>query len=337
MSWSTSASVVSFAVCVLLAGCQTPRGEGASGAKLTRAEQSESTVAGESERRGSESVARGSGRAPAMIDGQPVDFETLWPLLAEAQGGEALREIALDRRLAVELERRSIRIGDKEIAAEQALLLESLSGDPQAAARLVVELRRRDGLGPVRFAALVRRNAGLRAVIQDQVTLSPEAIDVAYDVQAGPKRQVRLIAVPTLVEADSVLTQLRGGASFSDLAVDRSTDSSASRGGLLEPFSRHDPSYPESVRVAAFSLTPGGLSAPVLLPQGYVVMTLVREVPASSESLAALRPRLERGVRNTQERLLMDQLSQRLLRESRITVFDESLNSSWTAGGANAP
>ncbi len=264
-----------------------------------------------------------------MVDGQPIDFETLWPVLAEAHGGDALREIALDRRLTVELERRGMRIGEKEIAAEQSRLLESLSGDPQSAARLVVELRRRDGLGPVRFAALVRRNAALRALIQEQVTLSPEALDVAYDVQAGPRRQVRLIAAPTLVEADSALAQLRGGANFSDLAVAQSTDSSASRGGLLEPFSRHDPSYPESVRGAAFSLPAGGLSAPVLLPQGYVVMLLVREIPASSESLQSMRPRLERGVRNTQERLLMDQLSQRLLRESRITAFDESLNSSW--------
>ncbi len=292
-------------------------------------------------RRDSSAVADGeSVRAAAMVDGEPIDRNEVWASLAESAGAEALREVVLDRGLRRELERRSLSVGAAQTEAERSFLLESLATDPQTAARYVVELRRREGLGPTRFASLLWRNAAMRLLVRESATVSPEAVLTAYDMAAGPKRQVRLIAVSTLADADQILLLIRNGSSFADLAVNRSNDSSAVRGGLLEPFSRRDPSYPESLRVATFALAPGGVSEPILLPQGYVVLSLVREIPATGETLEAMRPRLELAVRQTQERLLMDQFAQRLLRESRVTVFDDALNSSWnaaqSAGGANA-
>ena len=264
-----------------------------------------------------------------MIDGSPVAAATLWAPLAEVGGADVLREAALDHAVAIEARKLGVQVGDVQVEAERTLLLDSLSSQRETALRLLDELRRRDGLGPVRFASLLRRNATMRAMVRDQVQITDEALAMAGDMAAGPRRQVRIMALATLGDADRAAAAVRGGASFIDVAVERSVDQSAARGGLLEPVSRRDPTYPESLRATIFALQPGQVSSPVLLPQGYVICTLVREVPASGQTVESMRPQLERSVRLSQERLLMDQLARRLLRETRVTVFDDSLNWSW--------
>lgn len=271
-------------------------------------------------------------RPPVMVDGAPIPFAELWPLVAEAGGADAVREAVIDRQIEIELSRRGFAVSDAEVDAERTLLLESLSPDGDNAARLVEALRRRDGLGPARYAALLRRNAALRALVRDQTAPNEQSVAIAYDLTAGPKRQARIIAASSLGGAESAAARVRGGANFADVAIELSTDSSAARGGLLEPFARQDPSYPESLRAAVFALKPGEVSAPTLLPQGYVVATLVREIPATGESLEALRPKLERAVTLTQQRMLMDQLARRMLRDARVTVFDDGLNWAWAEG-----
>lgn len=268
-------------------------------------------------------------RTPAMIDGQALNFDELWPLLAESGGDEALREAVLDRLVAIELNSRGLTIGKAEIDTERALLIESLSADGPTAARLLEELRDRDRLGPARFEALLRRNAAMRRLVQQDVAVTEEGMLVAHDMLSGPARQVRILAAPSLVEAERAIARVRGGASFADVAVETSNDASASRGGLLDFFTRRDPSYPEPLRSAVFALSPGELSSPILLPQGYVVAMLVRERPGTGTSAAAMTTQLERAVRLTQERILMDQLARRLMSSARITVFDESLNWAW--------
>lgn len=269
--------------------------------------------------------------APAMIDGVPVAAQELWPIMAEMSGAEVLREAALDRSIAVELQKRRLTVTDADADAERSLLLESLAPDRDAAARLLEALRRRDRLGPARFTALLKRNAALRAMVRDQVQITDEAMRTAWDMVAGPRRQIRIMALPSLVDAERAAAGVRAGQSFADVAVERSVDQSAARGGLLEPFARSDPSYPESLRATAFSLQLGQVSSPVLLSQGYVICLLVRELPGSGQSLDSLRAQLEQSVRLSQERLLMDQLARRLLRESRVTVFDDHLNWGWQA------
>ena len=79
--------------------------------------------------------------------------------------------------LALELTRRSIVPDAAAVAQEKTILLEALDpSNPQRAAEFLKEIRRREGLGPVRFAALLRRNAGLRAMIQEEIQINEEAI-----------------------------------------------------------------------------------------------------------------------------------------------------------------
>ena len=269
-------------------------------------------------------------RPAALINGKALDWAVLRPILNDAAGAQALQEAILDRQIDEALASRGIVITPDDVAAERKALLESLSADANVSIRLLDELRERQNLGTLRFDDLMRRNAGLRALVRDQVKVNDAAVEAMYDVVHGPKRQARLMTLADLSSAQGAINLVNSGVSFSDVAVEMSTDISAARGGLLEPIARSDPSYPEAIRAALWSLNVGEMSSPILLEKGYAVVLLVKRLAPGTVSQSDARPTMERLVRTSQERLLMDQLARRMLAESSITIFDEQLNEAWS-------
>jgi hypothetical protein len=270
-------------------------------------------------------------RPAALVEGRIVDWGELQPLLNEAAGGAVLAEVVLDLMLARELDDAGMLITAADVDAERALFYETMSEDPDVAARLARQGRARQGLGPTRLDRLLRRNAALRALVRDQVEINDEAVRRMYDIVHGPKRQARLIIAPTLNDAQAAINRVNAGELFADVAVEVSTDTSAARGGLLEPISRADASYPQVMREALWALVPGELSRPVFLSDRYAVLSLVRVVDGDDADFHAVRPDLERMVRLNQERILMDDLARQLVAEASITIIDEEVKWSWDA------
>ncbi len=269
-------------------------------------------------------------RPAALVNGRVVQWGELRPLLNEAAGAMVLQEVILDRVAAETLVRRGLQIADQDVEAERRMFLDTLSEDADLAVRLADEVRARQGLGPQRFQRLMRRNAMLRALVRGDVRLNQSAIQRMYQMVHGPKRQARLMILPGLAEAQAAIDRLGRGESFGDVAVQVSTDSSAARGGLLEPISRADLSYPEALRQALWSLESGEISSPVLLDHGYAVLTLVREIQGDGADPAQVRPELERLARLHHERLLMDQLARQMLFQASVTIFDKALQDNWS-------
>lgn len=268
-------------------------------------------------------------RPAALVQGKVMEWGELRPQLSEAAGGVVLREAVIDRLLAAELAARGIALRPDDVERERSLFFESLNPDADVSARLARELRARQGLGRVRFEALLRRNAGLRALVRDNVEVSEESLLRTHEVLHGPRRQARLMTLPALPEAQSAIGRVTSGELFGEVAVEVSTDSSAARGGLLEAVSRGDPSYPEALREAIWALDPGAISPPILLGDQYAVVMLVREIEGDGVTLEQARHDLERHVRLTQERILMEQAARRLLAQATVTIIDDSLKESW--------
>jgi parvulin-like peptidyl-prolyl isomerase len=264
-----------------------------------------------------------------MLDGRSVTWGELRPILSDLAGAEALREYILDQKVTRAAQEAGITISADDIAGERKIVLESLSDDPNTAIRLLDELRARQNLGAARFQAQLRRNAALRALVKPSVKVTDDAIRSMHDVMHGAKRQARLMLLPDLSTAQSAINLVNSGVSFADVAVEMSNDSSAARGGLLEPISQNDPNYPESLRQTIFSLNTGQMSGPVLVNDKYAVLLLVKRIAADGVTMEDARPTLDRLVRVNQERMLMDQLARRLTLDSTVTVFDEELNESW--------
>ena len=142
-----------------------------------------------------------SGRPLAYVAGEAVTLGDLGPSLLEAAGGTVIAERVLDRLLVQRLESRGLTVTDDDLAAEEVIVRRGLSDDEDTAARLLADLRQGRGLGPTRFAALLRRNAGLRKLVAEQVTVSEPAVRQAYRLQHGPAARVRLIVARSLLDA----------------------------------------------------------------------------------------------------------------------------------------
>jgi len=279
-------------------------------------------------------TTRREGDPPAVIAGTVVPWSSLQPLLAEAAGAQILEEVTLDRALADEARRRGVALADEQIRAEEDTLLRTLreSGaalDDAGGRQVLEDLRRRRGLGPVRYQRLLRRTALLRALVQDRVDLTEEAIRRAFELRHGARYRVRLITVDSAPAADAALARLSRGESFAEVAARVSTDASASRGGLLEPISAADLSYPSALREALPDLQPNKVAGPIALERSVALVRLEETLPADDVAFEEVRDAVEREARIAQERTLMSDLADRLLAASGVTPLDPSLAWSW--------
>ena len=145
------------------------------------------------------------------MDGKRIGWDEIQPLLAEAAGGEVVQEVALDYLLESELARRRLSVSERDIAAERELLAQAVVREAQAstadAERLLESVRRSRGLGELRFAALLRRNAGMRKIVAPDVGVSEEELRQAYEIRHGERFRVRVI----LVSSQSEAARLREG------------------------------------------------------------------------------------------------------------------------------
>ena len=268
----------------------------------------------------------------AVIDGQTRGFDALRAPLVELGGQTALRDANLDQRLKARLKRDGITIGAEEIERERALLLQTLvtksdgsAGDNDRAVELLGQIRLKQGLGATRFDALLARNAGLRALVASAVKLDDDGMANTHDMLHGAKRNARLAVLSSLADAERFARDAQT-ADFTALAVERSLDESAVRGGLLAPISRRDPSYPEPLRAALFATAVGAISTPMLDGARFYVVRVESETAADAISPAQSREYCERMLRISRERLLMDALARELASLEGVTIFDRAFD-----------
>lgn len=211
-------------------------------------------------------------------------------MLSEAAGGVVVEELVLERALEVAMQGEGLNLSPAMIDAERALLAESLASaagvTPSEGERLIEQVRRNRGLGPVRFEKLLRRNAMLRVLVRAGVdsrgagagggsgiaNITEEDITRAYAIKHGPRVQARLILVRSMDLAVRTLERVRpraagaegvagaGGEPFGEVASEVSIDPSSQAGGRLALVSIADPTYPEAVRRAFETLQPGEIS-----------------------------------------------------------------------------
>jgi parvulin-like peptidyl-prolyl isomerase len=265
----------------------------------------------------------------ALVDGNAIEWRALRTPIVEAAGAVVLRDAVLDARLARRLAAEGRTVTAEMVERERELLLETLDADRERALDLLAGLTARQGLGPVRFEALLRRNAGLRAIVAQSVQLDQAGLDSMYDLRHGPKRVARVAVLASLAEAERFRADLAAGGragDFARLAVERSLDESAARGGLLAPIARRDPSYPETLRAAIYATAVGAVSEPALDGARFFVVEVLEERAGDGTDPTAARAECERYLRLSRERLLMDALARELSSLEGVTVFDRAFD-----------
>ena len=264
-------------------------------------------------------------RPIALVDRERITIAEIEPQLLEAVGGRIVRERVLDARLARTAAREGIEMDADDLQRERNLLTATLAEDPDRAERLLDELRRNRGLGPIRFEALLRRTALLRRLVAEEVEITDAALEGAHDLAHGPRRVTRIVVVEDLRAASEVRRRLDAGTPFATVAVERSLDASADRGGLLAPVSRLDPSWPIAFRHAVFDAEIGRVSEPVGIDGRTLLVLVEEERPGTGVTLDDGREPAEAAARLAIERLLMDRLARRMVPADAIDPIDPSL------------
>lgn len=327
--------LLGFAALVPLVSCSN---SGPIESRVTRGLDRTDRFLAEQPRPGGEpAVRRVESRPVALVDGAALSWDDVRDSLAEAAGGAVLEEFILARALEAECAARNITITEADLGRERRLALDFLStggaSTTEDAERLLARIRAARGLGDKRFAGLVRRNAMMRALVAGDVSITPAAIDQAYQLRFGERTRARLMILGSSVELARATERLNAGEPFSTVAAEMSSDPSAERGGLIEPISQADESYPVGIRKAAQETAPGSVSRPVLLDGRYALVMVESKIPASEPpgggGRDAARAELERDVRLRQERLLMNTLARRLLAGTEVQVLDRSAEWSW--------
>lgn len=278
------------------------------------------------------------GRA-AIIAGKPLQVAELDAALMEAAGGLVLEEAVLDAAIAGRLALAGVQVLPADIERERLSLVESLrdeagASDEQAGV-LLEGVRRSRGLGPVRFEALLRRNAGLRALVGELPP--PEAADVkrAMAIEFGPRCRARVLTVESPAEANTIRLRLSQvekpehlAVLFAGEAAAHSTDSARNAGGLLVNVSPDEPGVSGALRPALQTLEPGRVSEVLGVERGYSLV-LVESRTQGREPTAAERTKVEAKLRQRMARVAMDRLAREMLDEAKPIILDASLRWSW--------
>lgn len=270
-------------------------------------------------------------RPVAIVDGRRITLADLESALLERAGAEVLREQALDRAVAREAAQQGLTIDDEAVRRERTIVLANLSDDADRAERLLADLRAERGLGPTRFASLLRRTATLRALVAEDVALEEALIESAWDASHGARRVSRVVAVEDLRAAETARRRIEAGEPFGLVAAETSVDPSAVRGGRLPAVSRLDPAWPEAFRTVLFDLEPGRLSQPVGVDGRFLIVEVVETIPPSGVDFETGREAATATARLAVESLLMERLARRLVPDAFIDPLHPALR--WSVVG----
>ena len=147
-----------------------------------------------------------------------------------------------------------------------------------------------------------RQTIVINALVRDFVsknTISDADIKAEYDrykTEAGDKEyHVRHILTATEAEANDVITKLKGGAKFEDLAKTSKDTGSAANGGDLDWASPS--SFPPAFSAAFVALQKGGVTdKPVQTPNGFHVIKVDDIRPAKLPTLEEVKPQVSEAL-----------------------------------------
>jgi len=169
---------------------------------------------------------------------------------------------------------------------------------------------------------------------KSQSIVSPVKIEKFYSENQerfyqGDSIHLRLIRLTQLADengavleqtADNIITQLKAGASFEDLATQYSQDTRKKQGGDWGWINRED-LKPELADIA-FSLDKGGFSDPIRTEKDIFILYVEDKREAGVQSLTEVRDQIERLLISQMARDAQERYLERLRREGYVRYFN---------------
>lgn len=275
------------------------------------------------------------GDAVVLVNGHPISRRALVDTLMESHGLQIMQQLIVLELAKQETRARGLRVSAGEIDREFASALREIAPEVNATGAILTDDEKRQaldyllqekGLSLTEFMLAMERNAHLRKIVEADLQIDEATLREEFARIHGEKAEVRSIqldSVDALHEASNLLGK---GIPFAEVARRVSQDrESASRGGLIEPFSFRDENVAPILREAVFALEPGERTKPLKVGRWWFIMQLEQRIPPENVRFESVRKDVERELRNRVVPQRMNEIVLELFAKAEIKVLDRDL------------
>jgi parvulin-like peptidyl-prolyl isomerase len=252
----------------------------------------------------------------AVVNGQDIRRDALATACCERYGNDVLEGLVNKRLIMHYCKNRQIEVTDQDVEAEIDRMAKRFKIGKEQWLQM---LERERGINAEQYKRdILWPTLALRKCAADQLTVSDEQLQQAYESQYGPAVKCRLIVVRDRQLAEQLHRQLADKpADFARLAMQNSIDvNSASIGGLIQPIRRHvgDP----AIEQAVFALEPNRISAIIPVGEQFAILKCEGQVPARNVPMETVRDELAERIRESKLRDVASTLFKQLQDTSTV-------------------
>ncbi len=252
----------------------------------------------------------------ATVNGEHITRDQLAAECLRHYGKEVLESMINKYLIMEECKRRGVVITRQEVDAEIQRMATrfGLSVD-----QWLKMLKQERGITPVQYANdIIWPTLALRKLAGQQLQVTPEEVQQAFENQYGPAVRVRLIACKDRQLAEKVRAAAAAKPDeFPELAKQYSDDPSASVKGLVPPIRKHG-GFKE-IEDAAFSMKDGEVSPVIAVGDQYVIIKREVLLPGvKSVDFRQVAPRLEEVIRDRKLRAVAGEVFRQLQRDQKV-------------------
>ena len=209
----------------------------------------------------------------AAVDGEEITRAEWMAAMEEQHGRGALLELVNEKVMAAAAADYDIKVSDKEIDLELAMLRTAQDGTEELLYASDTERQREK----------VKAQLILEKVLTKDVLIEEQAIKDFYEdnraiYEVKDSYRTSMIVLNSKAEAEEAIKELDNGSSFEALARERSIDNATGNlGGDIGFVSPNQPSIDPQITAAVADIDPGTWSQPLALDDGRTAIIMVKE------------------------------------------------------------
>jgi parvulin-like peptidyl-prolyl isomerase len=263
----------------------------------------------------------------AVVNNEPISREDLARECLMHYGTEVLESMINRNLILASCQKRDIVITDKQVDEEIDRMARKFSFTKD---QWLKTLEKERGIKPARYAKeIIWPTLALRELAKNQLTVSQQEIDEAYESEFGPAVKVRLIAIDNPQKARQVHAEaVAKPEEFGSLAKKHSKDAnSASAYGLIQPI-RHRVGDPQ-LEAVAFALKKGEVSKIVTVGEMSVFIKCEEHIPArKGADRAKIDPLLKDALKDRKLRMAAGDVFKQLQKDAVVeNIYNDPVKS----------
>jgi parvulin-like peptidyl-prolyl isomerase len=248
----------------------------------------------------------------AEVNNQQIKRNQLAQACLDRYGKEVLESFLNKKLIQQACKQHNIEISEQDVMAEIARMAKKFGLSTE---RWLLMLKQEREIDPTQYRnEIIWPTLALRQLAAEQIQVTQEQLDEAFESEFGPKVKVRIIAHSNLQRATALREQaIADPSTFGTLAKDHSEDqASASARGLIPPIRKHvgDP----SLEIEVYSLKEGDISKIIEIGNQYVFVKCEKHI-----SSTYVAPQFRKDA----ESRLREQITENHLRSYSATIFQK--------------